>query len=51
MNEATCPRAQERLKLAMRNVNRLRKLVDVSCWPATVTRSLTDVLSRFFYLL
>ncbi|KAF8603054.1 hypothetical protein BDV93DRAFT_178308 [Ceratobasidium sp. AG-I] len=28
MNEATCPRAQERLKLAMRNVNRLRKLVD-----------------------
>lgn len=30
MNEATCPRAQERLKLAMRNVNRLRKLVDVS---------------------
>jgi len=28
MHDATCPRAQERLKLAMRNVNRLRKLVD-----------------------
>ncbi|KAJ1305265.1 hypothetical protein OPQ81_000293 [Rhizoctonia solani] len=28
INEATCPRAQERLKLVMRNVNRLRKLVD-----------------------
>ncbi|CAE6437936.1 unnamed protein product [Rhizoctonia solani] len=27
-NEATCPRAQERLKLVMRNVNRLRRLVD-----------------------
>ncbi|KAG9096794.1 hypothetical protein FRC06_008307 [Ceratobasidium sp. 370] len=27
-NETTCPRTQERLKLAMRNVNRLRKLVD-----------------------
>ncbi|KAG8744044.1 hypothetical protein FRC10_010933 [Ceratobasidium sp. 414] len=26
--EATCSRTQERLKLAMRNVNRLRKLVD-----------------------
>lgn len=34
MNDSTCPRAQERLKLAMRNVNRLRKLVDVSHHPA-----------------
>ncbi|CCO30021.1 multi-sensor signal transduction histidine kinase [Rhizoctonia solani AG-1 IB] len=28
INEATCPRSQERLKLVMRNVNRLRRLVD-----------------------
>ncbi|KAG8714935.1 hypothetical protein FRC11_006434 [Ceratobasidium sp. 423] len=28
INEATSPRAQERLKLVMRNVNRLRRLVD-----------------------
>ncbi|CAE6413645.1 unnamed protein product [Rhizoctonia solani] len=28
INEATCPRDQERLKLVMRNVNRLRRLVD-----------------------
>ncbi|CUA71218.1 protein-histidine kinase [Rhizoctonia solani] len=28
LSEATCPRSQERLKLVMRNVNRLRRLVD-----------------------
>ncbi|CAE6471953.1 unnamed protein product [Rhizoctonia solani] len=28
INETTCPRSQERLKLVMRNVNRLRRLVD-----------------------
>ncbi|CAE6473009.1 unnamed protein product [Rhizoctonia solani] len=28
INETTCPRSQERLRLVMRNVNRLRRLVD-----------------------